>query len=200
MAKKRTPKKPPSNYALKFIRSIDRQRTEWFDPVLFFVNGQTDDDYEPALFNFRLPGISGQWSCDIRNPAELAAPYSPLRIRNILFALIENDGVTKKIWDELSELVSKVELKGSTCLAWEPREFLTTGDATIETLDQWLSLLIAELIYMGLDDRVRTCALHRCDNFFVNWKTRGPSQIYCCSNHSSQARVERKRKKDRRNA
>ncbi len=198
MAKKRTSKKwIPSPAALRAIRAIDRQRTEWFDPVLFYANGKTED-YVPAAFHFQLPGLSGEWDCDIRPHEELLEdPISP---RKILSALVDNKGVTKKIWDELSELVGAVELEGTTQLAREPGEYFTSGTTTIRTLDQWLGLLIAELIHRGLGDRVRICALHRCSNFFVNWKTRGPSQIYCCSNHSSQARVERKRKKDSRNA
>lgn len=184
----------------RLVEGLSRPGNQWFDPVLFFINGISNPKDEPLLFDFRLPGLTGRWESDFDLDSLFDSLSSHVTdrqtLRQILSALAENGGVTKETWKELSELIGTVELEGTTCLARESGEYLITGKATISTLQQWLALLIAELIHRGFDDRVRVCELPTCTNFLVNWKTRGPEQLYCSKNHGSQHRVQRKRKRD----
>lgn len=64
------------------------------------------------------------------------------------------------------------------------------------TLAEWYSLALAEIL--TLDVQLGQCALPTCQRFFVCWRSRGPRREFCTTGHASQARVKRKRQRDKR--
>lgn len=178
------------------------QEFAWFDPVLAHVNGVMIWDRKERtagswITRFHLPDMPGIWSTQSHSdPAELLNPENVAPIRRVLEKLARNGRVTPSVWTELRELVGQVDLSGSMSLAAKIGAVEVTGKATVRRDLQWLALLVAELIHVGLDTRVRVCDLPKCDNIFVAWRTQGPSTRYCTTNHASQHRVERKRARD----
>jgi len=194
---------------------IQDTETAWFDPVLAFANPRitnlaSTEKFFQILTNdaggiriqkvekatltvrFELPGLRGDWRSSV---SKYEGSHGE-EIREILGALAKYQRVTPKVWERLRELVGEVKLVGSLSLGPKSGDVPVHGEASVTGLTQWLALLIVELIDRGFGGRVRMCELLSCKNFFVAWRTKGPQQRYCSTNHASQHRVQRKRKRD----
>ncbi len=177
----------------------------WFETVLGFANaknvaasvGQLKgslcvvSDVEHKRWMIQFPVA----------PSVSEGKEAQAELRKVLARIVRDGGANRQTWD-LIVAATKIELpRVSGWLDFQPanqKTYFALTSIEGRKVAQWWGYHLAELVMQGLDERVRQCALETCNNYFVDAKTRGPSRLFCSTNHASQARVKRKRERDKR--
>ena len=106
-------------------------------------------------------------------------------------------GVTKGLINEIDDLVKNIEVP--TSFFWNKRsgKFETMvpipDKRSFSTWNHVYGLMVCRFVNSGLIDKLKTCQLEGCNNYFIG----GPHAKWCSENCGSKYRVRKKRKKDR---
>ena len=197
----------------------------WFQPVLDYANFTNKDDVRRngGKLKIRMDGDddlgrlhnklneSGMFS-----PRGIVWPATRLNILvnpkewsnrkklveehanlcRILNGIVVKRRATQKTFSDIWESGSALPVKGSATVLRETGQSVTWLDVKPQTIAEWYSFSIAELISQELDSKLRRCQWKKCKDFFLDVKSRGHKRKYCCNDHGSRVRMLKKRLND----
>ncbi len=195
----------------------------WFDPLIAFANfvgfANNGCDFSVAnelhfqLGKYRVFSVGSRLS-PIGGGKSPIPGYSisidgsewmkPRTVNNrqkeviaLLDKLIERKKSRHSVFNVVAGHAMQVPIRTHMLANPGPMSVSIYGRISPSSIRGWYSYLIAELIAQGLDKRLFRCGLTSCSKFVLGAKARGPAQKYCSESHGSQARMARKRLRDK---
>ena len=162
-------------------------RNELTAAGLFSINGLAGPDNRWRLFDYLDDWNDVDTIRDEQN-----------RLRKMLHSIATEGKASQEMLLQLAVRTTGIPVSGFVFFQLASKHSMVQTDIRPESIGDWYTFAIAELVSLGLDTRLGQCALISCKKFFLNFSNRGPKQRYCCRSHGSQVRVAKKRKKDKR--
>ena len=106
-------------------------------------------------------------------------------------------GVTNALINEINDLLESIEVHTSYRWNKKSRKFEQLepipNESSFPTWNHVFALMVSRFVNSELIDKLRTCQLDGCNNYFLG----GPRAKWCSDNCGSKFRVRDKRKKDK---